>query len=52
MELALLKEREMRKTLDENGIPDDMPDFDALDIDEEFYTPVLHLYFSDDLTIA
>ena len=43
---------DMRKTLDENGIPDDMPDFDALDIDEDFYLPILHLYFSDDLTVA
>jgi len=49
---AVARVLEMRKTLDENGIPDDMPDFDALDIDEDFYTPVLHLYFSDDLTIA
>jgi len=68
----------MRKTLDENGVEDDIPEFDQvtlapthvatsipcptdldaspetwqLNIDEDFYTPVLHLYFSDDLTIA
>ena len=70
----------MRKTLDENGVKDDTPDFDQvnppprtlapnptpgpsvrphrtlllrqLNIDEDFYTPVLHLYFSDDLTVA
>jgi len=42
----------MRKTLDENGVKDDTPEFDQLNIDEDFYTPVLHLYFSDDLTIA
>ena len=23
-----------------------------LDIDEDFYLPILHLYFSDDLTVA
>lgn len=43
---------DMRKTLDENGVRDDTPEFDTLNIDEDFYTPVLHLYFSDDLTIA
>ena len=43
---------DMRKTLEENGIADDMPSFDKLNIDEDFYIPVLHLYFSDDLTIA
>jgi cytochrome b involved in lipid metabolism len=43
---------DMRKTLDENGVKDDTPEFDQLNIDEDFYTPVLHLYFSDDLTIA
>ena len=42
----------MNATLDENGIPDDMPNFDALDIDEDFYLPTIHLYFSDDLTVA
>ena len=43
---------DMRKTLEENGVADDMPAFDALGIDEDFYVPVLHLYFSDDLTVA
>jgi len=43
---------DMRKTLDENGVKDDTPEFDQLNIDEDFYTPVIHLYFSDDLTIA
>lgn len=41
----------MKLTLAENGIPDDVPTFtDKLDIDEDFYIPTIHLYFSDDLT--
>ena len=42
----------MNETLEENGVPDDMPNFDSLDIDEDFYLPTIHLYFSDDLTVA
>lgn len=43
---------DMHKTLDENDVPDETPTFDALSIDEDFYVPTLHLYFSDDLTVA
>jgi len=43
---------DMMKTLDENGIPDQSGQFDMLDIDEDYYVPIIHLYFSDDLTIA
>lgn len=43
---------DMRKTLDENGVHDNTPDFDQLNIDEDTYTPILNLYFSDDLTVA
>lgn len=42
----------MRLTLEENGIPDDADNFEALNIDPDFYIPTIQLYFSDDLTIA
>ena len=42
----------MRETLDANGIPDESVQFDALDIDPDTFIPVIHLYFSDDLTVA
>lgn len=43
---------DMSKTLDENGIPDERGKFDALSIDDDYYVPTVHLYFSDDLTVA
>ena len=42
----------MRETLDANGIPDESLQFDALSIDEDDFIPIVHLYFSDDLTVA
>ena len=42
----------MRETLDANGIPDEDVQFDALDIDPDTFIPMIHLYFSDDLTVA
>merc|ERR1711916_113154 len=43
---------DMSKTLDENGIEDESDKFYELTIDEGFYTPAIHLYFTDDLTVA
>ncbi|KAL1530101.1 hypothetical protein AB1Y20_001023 [Prymnesium parvum] len=43
---------DMRLTLEENGIPHDADDFEALNIDPDFYIPTIQLYFSDDLTVA
>ena len=42
----------MRDTLDANGIPDESLQFDALNMDEDDFIPIIHLYFSDDLTSA
>jgi len=42
----------MRETLHANGIPDEGVQFDALDIDPDTFIPIIHLYFSDDLTVA
>ena len=43
---------DMDKTLEENEIPDEASEFERLSIEEEFYFPILHLYFNDDLTVA
>ena len=42
----------MSKTLDENQVQDEAEEFKELGMDPEFYVPVLHLYFNDDLTVA
>lgn len=43
---------DMEKTLKDNGIVDDDLAFEKLGMDEEGYTPVIHIYYNDDLTIA
>lgn len=43
---------DMRQTLDANGIPDEDGQFDLLALDPDHYIPTIHLYFSDDLTVA
>jgi hypothetical protein len=42
---------DMQKTLHDNGIPNESNEFEKLRIAEDFYTPVVHLYFDDDLTV-
>lgn len=42
---------DMSKTLDENGIPDESPLLEELDMDEHQYKPIIYLYFNDDLTV-
>lgn len=49
---AVARVLDMKKTLDENGIPDETAAFDDLDIPDGYYVPTIHLYFSDDLTVA
>lgn len=44
---------DMSMTLEENGVAHDRPEFDALDVeDNDAYLPVIHLHWSDDLTVA
>ena len=43
---------DMRATLDANGIRDETATFDDLSIDTDWYIPIIHLYFSDDLSVA
>lgn len=47
-----LFELDMNGTLAENGIKDETNEFEAYMIEPEAYIPVLHLYWSDDLTRA
>mmetsp|Transcript_46650 Transcript_46650/g.68205 ORF Transcript_46650/g.68205 Transcript_46650/m.68205 type:complete len:240 (+) Transcript_46650:105-824(+) len=43
---------DMEKTLAENGIEDESIEFEKLGINDDYYIPVIQLYFNDDLTIA
>ena len=43
---------DMSATLDKNGIPDESDQFEMVGLSEDEWLPVLHLYFSDDLTVA
>lgn len=43
---------DMDKNLEDNGILDDDATFEKLGIDDDGYTPVIHIYYNDDLTIA
>jgi hypothetical protein len=35
-----------------NGIPDESDEFEKLSIRDDYYVPVVHLYYNDDLTVA
>lgn len=41
---------DMKKSLAKNGVADDTAEFERLSIDDDFYIPVVHLYYNDDLT--
>merc|ERR1719335_1015237 len=43
---------DMQSTLEDNGVKDDSAELLSVGIDPEDHVPVLHLYFSDDLTEA
>ena len=43
---------DMALTLEENGIVDESDELMELGMDVDEYTPAIHLYFNDDLTIA
>lgn len=45
-------ELDMNKTLAENGVKDEDAEFDDHHIAHEYYRPVLHVYWNDDLTVA
>ncbi|ORX53025.1 cytochrome b5 [Piromyces finnis] len=43
---------DMNKTLEQNNVKDESKQFEMLGMDEEEWLPVIHIYFSDDLSIA
>ncbi|CAM9793407.1 unnamed protein product [Chrysoparadoxa australica] len=43
---------DMDATLEENGVVDESLEFEKLQIEDDFFIPVLHIYFNDDLTVA
>ncbi|GMI30405.1 hypothetical protein TeGR_g11155 [Tetraparma gracilis] len=43
---------DMGMTLEQNGVVDEDVDFEKLMIPDDYYVPVIHLYFNDDLSIA
>eukprot|EP00290_Baffinella_frigidus_P006108 CAMPEP_0180133432 /NCGR_PEP_ID=MMETSP0986-20121125/9541_1 /TAXON_ID=697907 /ORGANISM="non described non described, Strain CCMP2293" /LENGTH=234 /DNA_ID=CAMNT_0022073557 /DNA_START=128 /DNA_END=832 /DNA_ORIENTATION=+ len=43
---------DMAKNLEGNGVRDESGEYEDLGMDEDYYTPSLHLYFKDDLTVA
>eukprot|EP00603_Paraphysomonas_imperforata_P009145 CAMPEP_0114413142 /NCGR_PEP_ID=MMETSP0103-20121206/700_1 /TAXON_ID=37642 ORGANISM="Paraphysomonas imperforata, Strain PA2" /NCGR_SAMPLE_ID=MMETSP0103 /ASSEMBLY_ACC=CAM_ASM_000201 /LENGTH=140 /DNA_ID=CAMNT_0001581203 /DNA_START=283 /DNA_END=705 /DNA_ORIENTATION=+ len=43
---------DMSLTLEENGVLDETETFYDLGINDDFYIPVLHIYYNDDLTVA
>jgi len=43
---------DMDKTLAENGVVDESEEFEELGIEDDFYYPIIHVYFNDDLTVA
>ncbi len=45
-------ELEMDCTLAENGVPDESADFEDVGLQGDSYVPVLHVYWTDDLTVA
>lgn len=42
---------DMESTLKDNGMEDESDEFERLSINQDYYTPVVHLYFNDDLTV-
>ena len=42
---------DMEMTLSENGVPDEEYDFEVLSINSDYYHPVVHLYYNDDLSV-
>ena len=40
------------QTLEENGVPDEADKFADLSLNTDYYVPVIHIYYKDDLTVA
>lgn len=46
------QELDLNQTLEENGVPDETPEFEDHNVPTDYYIPVLHVYWNDDLTVA
>lgn len=51
-EEAVFKELELNSTLEENRVVDETRTFEDLMIPTDYFVPVLHCYWNDDLTVA
>ena len=47
VEDTLAEAQSMAKNLQDNGIPDESGEFEQLRIDDDYYFPVLHLYYNN-----
>lgn len=43
---------DMKKTMEQNGIVDESPNFEDCGLPGDHFLPVLHMYWADDLTVA
>ncbi len=46
------QELDLNQTLEENGVPDETPEFEDHNVPTDYFIPVLHVYWNDDLTVA
>ena len=46
------QELDMQRTLAANGVEDERAKFEACQLPPDFFVPVLHLFWADDLTVA
>ncbi|PNW78294.1 hypothetical protein CHLRE_09g403200v5 [Chlamydomonas reinhardtii] len=48
----VFQELDLNLTLEENGVPDETPVFEDHHVPTDYFIPVLHVYWNDDLTVA
>ncbi len=49
---AVFEELDLNRTLEDNGVVDESADFEDVGLPGDYYVPVLHVYWQDDLTVA
>lgn len=42
---------DFNKTLEENGLPDERPEFESLEMGILYYLPCIHIYYNDDISV-
>lgn len=50
--MCVMQELDLNLTLEENGVPDETPVFEDHHVPTDYFIPVLHVYWNDDLTVA